>query len=145
MRLGVSSFTFPWAIGGIDNDYPISMTAFELLEKANALGAEVLQIADNLPIGHLSNEELGQLRTMADSFGIALEVGTRGISTTNIARFLEIAAILGSPILRIVIDTKEHLVMTGLESVWTLLTPWAQSKRQIQLFQHLLHERSMFI
>ena len=52
MRLGVSSFTFPWAIGGIDNDYPISMTAFELLEKANALGAEVLQIADNLPIGH---------------------------------------------------------------------------------------------
>ena len=131
MRLGVSSFTFPWAIGGIDNDYPISMTAFELLEKANALGAEVLQIADNLPIGHLSNEELGQLRTMADSFGIALEVGTRGISTTNIARFLEIAAILGSPILRIVIDTKEH--EPTMEEINSLLAPFAVQFRQLNI------------
>jgi hypothetical protein len=58
MRLGISSFTFPWAIGGIDNDHPISMTAFELLDKAHAYGADVLQIADNLPIGYLSNDEL---------------------------------------------------------------------------------------
>jgi sugar phosphate isomerase/epimerase len=131
MRLGVSSFTFPWAIGGIDNDYPISMTAFELLEKANSLGAEVLQIADNLPIGHLSNEELGQLRTMADSFGIALEVGTRGISTANLARFLEIAAILGSPILRIVIDTKEH--EPTMAEINSLLAPFADQFRNLSI------------
>jgi len=131
MRLGISSFTFPWVIGGIDNNHPISMTAFELLEKANALGAEVLQIADNLPIEHLSNEELGQLRIMADSLGIALEVGTRGISTANLARFLEIAATLGSPILRIVIDTKEH--EPTMEEINSLLAPFAVQFRKLNI------------
>jgi len=131
MRLGISSFTFPWAIGGIDEDHPISMTSLELLDKARELGADVLQIADNLPIGHLSNEELGQLRTMADSLGIALEVGTRGISTANLARFLEIAEILGSPILRIVIDTKEH--EPTMEEINSLLAPFAVQFRKLNI------------
>ena len=41
MKLGVSSFTFPWAIGGIEADHPVAMDAFALLEKARALGADV--------------------------------------------------------------------------------------------------------
>ena len=131
MRLGISSFTFPWAIGGIDNDHPISMTAFELLDKAHAYGADVLQIADNLPIGHLSNDELGKLKTKADALGISLEVGTRGIATANIARFLEIAAILGSPILRIVIDTKEH--EPTIDEINSLLTPFADQFRNLNI------------
>ena len=131
MRLGISSFTFPWAIGGIDNDHPISMTAFELLDKAHTYGADVLQIADNLPIGHLSNDELGKLKTAADALGIGLEVGTRGIATANIARFLEIAAILGSPILRIVIDTKEH--EPTMDETNSLLAPFADQFRNLNI------------
>ena len=131
MRLGISSFTFPWAIGGIDDDHPISMTAFELLDKAHDLGADVLQIADNLPIGHLSNDELGKLRTKADVLGIGLEVGTRGIATSNIARFLEIAAILGSPILRIVIDTKDH--EPTMDEINSLLAPFADQFRKLNI------------
>jgi 3-oxoisoapionate decarboxylase len=38
MKLGVSSFTFPWAIGGIEADHPVAMDAFTLLEKARAAG-----------------------------------------------------------------------------------------------------------
>lgn len=131
MRIGISSFTFPWAIGGIDNDHPISMTAFELLDKAHALGADVLQIADNLPLGGFSNQELSHLRTKADVLGIALEVGTRGIATANIARFLEIAAIMGSPILRIVIDTKEH--EPTMDEINSLLAPFADQFRNLNI------------
>jgi sugar phosphate isomerase/epimerase len=131
MRLGISSFTFPWAIGGIDSDHPVSMTAFELLEKAEVHGADVLQIADNLPIGGLSNEELAKLKAKADSVGISLEVGTRGIASKNIERFLEIATILGSPILRIVIDTKEHEPM--LDEINSLLAPFADQFRNLNI------------
>ena len=131
MRLGISSFTFPWAIGGIDNDHPVSMTAFELLDKAHTYGADVLQIADNLPIGHLSNDELWKLKSAADALGIALEVGTRGIATANIARFLEIAAILGSPILRIVIDTKDH--EPTMDEINSLLAPFANQFRNVSI------------
>ena len=123
MKLGVSSFTFPWAIGGIEADHPLAMDAFELLEKARELGADVLQIADNLPIGHLSDAELMKLRTTADGFGIALEVGTRGIRPENIERFLAIAQILGSPILRIVIDSKGH--EPDIAEICELLQPFA--------------------
>lgn len=108
MKLGVSSFTFPWAIGGIESDHPVSMTALELLERANELRADVLQIADNLPIGGLPEAELTALKAQADSYGIALEVGTRGIKSENLATFLSIAQKLSSPILRVVIDSKGH-------------------------------------
>ena len=131
MRLGISSFTFPWAIGGIDSDHPMAMSALGLLEKAAGLGADVLQIADNLPIDHLSNEELANLKAKADSFGIALEVGTRGIAPANIARFLEIAVIVGSPILRIVIDTKEH--EPTLAEINSLLAPFANQFRDLNI------------
>jgi sugar phosphate isomerase/epimerase len=108
MKLGISSFTFPWAIGGIEPDYPVAMSAFELLERAHSLKADVLQIADNLPIGGLAEAELIKLKAQADSYGIAIEVGTRGIKSENIENFLRIAQLLGSPILRVVIDSKGH-------------------------------------
>ena len=108
MRLGISSFTFPWAIGGIESDHPVAMTALELLERAHELQADVLQIADNLPIGGLSEAELTGLKAQADSYGIALEVGTRGIKSDNLEKFLSIAQKLSSPILRVVIDSKGH-------------------------------------
>jgi sugar phosphate isomerase/epimerase len=123
MKLGVSTFTFPWAIGGVEPEHPVVMSAFELLERARALGADVLQIADNLPIGHLSNDELAQLKKSADSFGIDLEVGTRGIKSEKIERFLEIAQILGSPILRVVIDSKGH--EPEINEICELLKPFA--------------------
>jgi len=123
MKLGVSSFTFPWAIGGIESDHPVVMSALELLEKANVLGADVLQIADNLPIGHMGDSELQKLRSAAGGFGIALEVGTRGIRPENIDRFLAIAQILGSPILRVVIDSKGH--EPDIAEICQLLQPFA--------------------
>lgn len=108
MKLGISSFTFPWAIGGIEPNYPVAMSALDLLERAHGLKADVLQIADNLPIGGLEEAELLQLKVQADTYGIALEVGTRGIKSENIENFLRIAQLLGSPILRVVIDSKDH-------------------------------------
>jgi sugar phosphate isomerase/epimerase len=99
------------------------MDAFALLEKARALNADVLQIADNLPIGHLGDAELRELRSTADGFGIALEVGTRGIKPENIERFFAIAQILGSPILRVVIDSKGH--EPDITEICDLLLPFA--------------------
>ena len=74
MRLGFSSFTIPWAIGGIEAEHPVAMSAFELLERAHELKADVLQIADNLPIGGLTEAELLKLKALADSYSISLEV-----------------------------------------------------------------------
>lgn len=64
----------------------------------------MLQIADNLPLDMLSNAELHELRDEARDSGVDIEVGTRGISADHLQRYVEIAGILGSPFVRVVID-----------------------------------------
>ncbi len=128
MKLGISSFTFPWAIGGIESDHPVAMTALELLERAHKLRADVLQIADNLPIGGLSEAELNGLKAQADRYGIALEVGTRGIKSENLETFLSIAQKLSSPILRVVIDSKGH--EPSIPEIIDLLKPFESKFKQ---------------
>ena len=131
MRLGFSSFTIPWAIGGIEAEHPVSMTAFDLLERAHELKTDVLQIADNLPIGGLSEQELLRLKALADGYSISLEVGTRGIQSENIANFLRIAQILGSPILRVVIDSKGH--EPAIPEIVQLLKPFEAKFKEAKI------------
>jgi len=68
----------------------------------------VVQIADNLPLEKMSAAELEAVRAHASDLGIAIEVGTRGIYPDHLRRMLEICALFGSPILRIVVDTAAH-------------------------------------
>jgi sugar phosphate isomerase/epimerase len=105
MKLGISSYTFTWAIGvpGHPPAHPIS--AFSLLDRAQDLGVGVVQIADNLPLHALSSEEIAALAARADAAGVAVEVGTRGIAPDHLRTYLHLALRLGSPILRVVVDT----------------------------------------
>jgi sugar phosphate isomerase/epimerase len=106
VRLGLSSFTYTWAVGvpGSEPEHPLS--AGDLLERAAGLGVPVVQFADNLPL-HAS-PDVDELARRARARGVDLEVGTRGIDRDILLRYLEIAAAVGSPLLRIVVDTKEH-------------------------------------
>lgn len=131
MKLGISSFTFPWAIGGIEPEYPLAMSAFELLERAHELKADVLQIADNLPIGGLAEAELLKLKAQADSYGIAIEIGTRGIKSESLENFLRIAQLIGSPILRVVIDSQGH--EPAIPEIVQLLKPFEAKFKEAKI------------
>lgn len=131
MKLGISSFTFPWAIGGIEPDQPVVMSAFDLLERAHELKADVLQIADNLPIGQLIETDLLKLKAQANQYAIDLEVGTRGIKSENLENFLRIAKLLGSPILRVVIDSKGH--EPTISEIVQLLKPFEPKFKEAEI------------
>jgi sugar phosphate isomerase/epimerase len=105
VRLGLSSYTYTWAVGvpGSEPERPLS--ADELLERAARLGVPVVQFADNLP---LHSSDVDELARRARTLGVDLEVGTRGVDRDILLRYLEIAAAVGSPLLRIVVDTKDH-------------------------------------
>ena len=69
MKLGLSSWTYSWNIGVPGYPQPTCpMTAMDLLKKAHELGAQVLQIADNLPLEALSLEELDALAAQAKAY-----------------------------------------------------------------------------
>ncbi|MGL4608436.1 MAG: sugar phosphate isomerase/epimerase family protein [Trueperaceae bacterium] len=67
-----------------------------------------MQIADNLPLEHLSVDEQKALYKKAESLNVTLEVGTRGILDDNLKRYLEIAKRLHSRLVRVVVDSKNH-------------------------------------
>lgn len=107
MRLGLSSYTYTWAVGVPGSEPARPLTALDLLERARELGVRVVQFADNLPLGRLSDGELDALARRAAEGRIAVEVGTNGIQPDHLARYLALCARFGSPILRVVIDTPE--------------------------------------
>jgi sugar phosphate isomerase/epimerase len=84
------------------------MTAEQLLDKAQQLGARVVQIADNLPLDRLPNSEIDMLVRRAGQLGIDLEVGTCGIRPEHLRTYLGLAIRLKSPLVRVVLDTEDR-------------------------------------
>jgi len=100
-RLGISSWTFPWAVGfGSDERPELKLDAPGLLKIAAAEGIHVVQIADNLPLEKLSSREMSLLKGYAQDFNIDIEVGTKGIDVQHLLRMIDIAKFLNSKILR---------------------------------------------
>ena len=108
MRLGISSWTYTWAIGVPGHPPERPMDAMGLLARAAELGVRVVQFADNLPLDQLSSPELDAFERRASELDVRVEVGTRGIGHDNLRTYLQLAERLESSILRVVIDTADH-------------------------------------
>lgn len=108
MRLGISSYTFGWAIGGFDSVPPADApSAMDLIERAAAMDVRVLQLADNLPADTWEPESVEKIARCAADHPVDIEVGTRGCRPEHLRRFIAIARRLGSPILRVVLDSAD--------------------------------------
>ena len=104
MRLGLSSYTYTWAVG-VPGSLPENpMLICGLLEKTISAGVKVVQVADNLPLEKLTEEDLELLVDYSSEKGISLEMGGRGLTADHTMKCLKTAEIIGSPILRMVID-----------------------------------------
>lgn len=108
MRLGLSTYTYTWAIGVPGAAPREPLTAHGLLDRAVELGVPVVQFADNLPLESARPEDLERLARHARAAGIGIELGTRGIGPGPLRRYLAIAQALGSGLLRTVTDTPGH-------------------------------------
>jgi len=104
MNIGISTYTYTWAIGVPGSEPEKPMTVFELIERASVLGVQVVQIADNLPLEKFSIPELEQIKQFAENLGIRIEVGARWMTFDRLKMYLNIARMMDSPILRFVID-----------------------------------------
>jgi sugar phosphate isomerase/epimerase len=104
MQLGLSSYTYTWAVGipGSMPENPIS--AKQLIDKAADAGVGLVQIADNLPLENFSDKELNILINYATDKNVSLEMGGRGLTPEHTFQCLLTAEKLRSPILRMVID-----------------------------------------
>lgn len=104
MKLGISSYTFGWSIGVKGYTPSNPMNAEGLLNAAIGLGIQLVQIADNIPLQHMSRNELQRLGQRASEMGIQVEIGTRGLSVERVLDFVRIAHTLNANLIRIVVD-----------------------------------------
>ena len=106
MQLGISSYSYTWAVGVPGQMPDKCLSATGLVEKAAQLNVPVVQIADNLPLHGLAGGQLEELDGFARSNNIRIEPGTRGLTRENLETYTAIAKMFGSPILRVVVDAK---------------------------------------
>jgi sugar phosphate isomerase/epimerase len=100
-RIGIGSWTYPWAAGTVGNCRPENpMSASGLVRQAAELGVKVVQIVDNLPLDELTITELKDLRKLSQDYEIELQVGTRGVDSSHLLKYLEIALQLGARLIR---------------------------------------------
>jgi sugar phosphate isomerase/epimerase len=104
MNLGISSYTYTWSVGvpGFPPDEPL--TPFTLIDKAVETEVSLVQIADNMPLEKLPAEDILKIREYAARRSVSIEMGGRGLTPEHTLSCLETARLIGSPILRMVID-----------------------------------------
>jgi sugar phosphate isomerase/epimerase len=100
METGLSSYTWPWAVGREGYQPKHALNALDLVEKALKYGVSVLQLADAPHLHLMSCNELERLARKAEKHALTLEVGTRGIDPDHLLRYLDIAKQLKSRIVR---------------------------------------------
>jgi sugar phosphate isomerase/epimerase len=104
MVLGLGSYTFRWSIGHKGLNPPEPLAATDLLDVAKAHDLAVVQYADNCPLHRLEAGELASLKAKADTFGIAIELGTQSFNAQEVEDYIAIGQKVGAKILRVALD-----------------------------------------
>jgi sugar phosphate isomerase/epimerase len=121
MILGLSSYTFGWAIGVHGHEPAEPADECDLLEEVRAHGLRVLQIGDNLPLETFNADRLAALRERAHAARVELEVGARGLTAERLDVYAGIARKAGAKLIRFVIDDSTWGYHPNIETVISVL------------------------
>lgn len=105
MTIGLSTYAFFWQWQPTD---PAPLTLPEMIDKTAALGATLLQICDYPPIESYDDDALADLAAHAQTRGVALELGTRGVAPRHLRRYLHLAGQLGVTMVRSMLYSGDH-------------------------------------
>ncbi len=104
MILGISSYTYGWAVGVRRSEPDCPLDELGLVDKARDLNVRLLQIGDNVPLVAMDAAKIARLADRAASEKIKLEIGGRGLNPDNVAAHIALARRLDAELLRFVID-----------------------------------------
>lgn len=108
MFLGISTYTFPWAVALHNASPGASGYYHELFQQAAENSIKFIQFGDNMPLHELPAAELQKINELAITNGICNQVGTRGLTVENIQRYIPIALHLGAKFIRVIIDDENY-------------------------------------
>lgn len=95
--IGLGSYAFFWHRW---DGNPDRIDLAEQLRRTRALGVDLFQICDDPSLDAMSDQEVADLRALADDLGIALELGTKGVEPAHLRRYLDLAERLDASLVR---------------------------------------------
>ena len=104
MILGLSSFTYGWAIGVPGDEPARPMNEQELLDRTQQHAVQLLQVCDNLPLWRLPPERLSRFAERAAKEDVAVQVGSRRLTAEHVVEMAALARRVGARLVRFVID-----------------------------------------
>lgn len=105
MKTGLSTYAYFWQLS---EKAVKPMSLFDAIDDSKRLGATVFQICDYPQITECSSRERVRLAEHAARAGITLELGTKGVKTEHLQRYLAIAGELNCTLLRTMINSPDH-------------------------------------
>jgi sugar phosphate isomerase/epimerase len=100
-KIGVGSWTFPWATGTVLDHRPEPvLDPFGVVQRAKDLGVHVVHFLDNLPLDRCDDTAIERASDLAQQNGIEVEIGTRGTDPEHLLRYLKIAQRMGAHLVR---------------------------------------------
>jgi 3-oxoisoapionate decarboxylase len=138
MQLGLSSYTYTWAVGVPDSLPPKPLSAFDLVDKASSTGIKLIQVADNLPLENISSGQLNDLINYTKENKVSIEMGSRGLTPEHTFDCLKTAETLHSPILRMVIDSQDFApdIQSVIGIIRDLLPEFESRKIRLAIENH---------
>ena len=104
MRLGLSSYTYGWAVGTPGRRPAQPLDELGLLDRCQEHGLKLLQVGDNLPLHALGPARQNRFLDRARDEGVELEVGARRLTVDQVATQVVLARQAGARLIRFVID-----------------------------------------
>ena len=104
MAIGLSTYSFFWQWHETA-EHPASLT--DLVVKTAGWGVDLLQICDYPLVESYSDEQLDALLATGDAYDVRFELGTRGLGTEHLTRYLRLAQHLRAPLVRTMIKAEE--------------------------------------
>jgi len=148
MNIGISSYTYTWAVGvpgypSIENP----LKPVDLIRRAYELGVKVVQICDNMPLHHLSQCQLSEIKQEADKLNITLEIGTRGVEPDHLVKYLDIASYLNAKLVRVILekDGRSVDVEEAAEQIKEVLPQFEKKGIYIAIENHERHRVSELV
>jgi 3-oxoisoapionate decarboxylase len=100
-KIGVGSWTFPWATGTVLDHRPKQvLDPPGVVQRAKDLGVHVVHFLDNLPLDKCDGDVIRDAGEFARQHGIEVEIGTRGTDPEHLLRYLQIAERMGARLIR---------------------------------------------
>ena len=108
--IGLSTYSFWWQWHH-SAERPLSLA--DMITQTARWGVDRLQVCDYPLIESCRRAELTELSALARATGVALELGTRGITIEHLTRYLELARALDVTMVRSMVNTVEHRPTTA--------------------------------